>query len=90
MNIPEAPRGPWYAWNILLPTKEYPAYAFPLGTDSDEAAQRVRLCAAAPDLLAALVRLINCHTGAEWQTPKIQRDAWTLAADAVSRAMPQA
>lgn len=47
----------------------------------DERARNVALIVAAPDLLDALRGLVNCHTGACWQTPEAQR-RWWLAADA--------
>ena len=44
------------------------------------------LIAAAPCLLDALVNLINCHTGASWQTPEVQREAWIAARAAITKA----
>jgi len=45
-----------------------------------------RLIAAAPDLLKALEGLVNCHTGAIWQTESVQRRHWIEAQDAIRAA----
>lgn len=37
-------------------------------------------------LTDALWRLINCHTGAAWQTEEVQRAAWINAAETVEKA----
>jgi hypothetical protein len=44
------------------------------------------LIVAAPDLYAALRALINCHTGAAWQTEDVQRAAWIAAQEALRKA----
>lgn len=45
-----------------------------------------QLIAAAPAMLAALKGLVNCHTGASWQTPEAQREWWLAATDAIKAA----
>ena len=45
-----------------------------------------RLIAAAPEMYEALHRLINCHTGAPWQTIEVQRAAWMAARAALDKA----
>jgi hypothetical protein len=46
--------GPWFAHNLGIGHHAKGPYTFPLGTDPDEAAANASLCAAAPEMLAAL------------------------------------
>lgn len=55
-----------------------------------ESEANARLIAAAPDLAEALEALINCHTGAPWQTVEVQRAAWLKAAEALRKAKGEA
>ena len=73
--------GPWVldawasGWSLETNGKSVTSEPFDC---SDEDA---RIMAAAPELLDALRGLMNCHTGAAWQTTDVQR-RWWLAADA--------
>ena len=44
------------------------------------------LYATAPELVAALEGLINCHTGAPWQTVEVRRQWWLKARAAIAKA----
>lgn len=47
---------------------------------------QLQLEEAAPALLDALRSLVNCHTGAAWQTQAVQREAWVAARAALAQA----
>jgi len=60
----------------------WPAAIFSDGRNNAGTAEaNACLIAAAPELLYALRGLVNCHTGACWQTAE-ERRRWFLAADA--------
>lgn len=65
----------------------WPAAIFSDGrSNAGTAEANAALIAAAPEMLDALRGLVNCHTGAVWQTAEAQRRWWLAAAAAISKA----
>lgn len=53
---------------------------------TDEHRANAQLIAAAPELLEALGGLVNCHTGAAWQTEAVRREWWLKGVAAIAKA----
>jgi hypothetical protein len=68
---------------VLDFTDAYPLWEWP---DKKEVEANALLFAASPEMYDALKRLINCHTGAKWQTEEVQREAWLAAMAALDKA----
>ena len=71
--------GPWFSHNLWLGPEGKGPFAFPLGTDEDQAAANARLIAAAPDLLAALEAATACLARAPDAYPLLKQAEIAIA-----------
>jgi hypothetical protein len=85
--------GPWYLTGsevggamVVSNDKIICRWPLPSDNDSAESVSNGRMMRAAPDMYEALNGLINCHTGAAWQTVEVQRRWWLKATEALAKA----